>query len=686
MVSCQLRTLLGILVVATLGALPLSVSAEDEYFPELDVLELSLPELMNVHVTSVTKKKQELSHAPAAIFVLTGEDIRRSGVSSIPEALRMVPGISVAQMDNNTWKITSRGISGRQPFANKLLVLMDGRTLYTSLFSGVHWDSQDTALNDIDRIEVIRGPGASVWGANAVNGVINIITKSADETQGTHASVTTGTEDKALVSLRYGGKLGDETSYRVYGKYKNRDSSYVSSSQQGHDDYESGQMGFRIDANLDPSSLLTLQGDIYDSDVDRSINAFESMTATEPSTILETQDVSGGNLLARWSKETRDSGSFHLQAYYDHTRRKTATFGDERDTYDLEFQHSFQPCQGNEIIWGAGYRVVDTEITYDTFVNSFRKKHRTDDLANLFIQDQITLIPDELKLWMGVKVEHNDYSGWEVQPNIRSTWHPHEQHVFWSSISRAVRTPSQADEDLRINVAVIQTGAPFPPASTLLISNIPQQDLDSEVLYAFETGYRFQVLEVLSFDLALFYNDYDDLQSFDEPPPIPEAEPAPPHLLSALVMARKADGYTSGGEALVEWQVMPSWKLSSSYSYISTHISPKSSSTDTSDADRWRDVPKHQLRVGSTLNLPYRMEFDTQVYAMGNVADKVDNSVGSYTRVDLRLGWKPEALKGLDLSIGVKNLTDQHHVETVSTGFNTTEMERAYWLRATLDF
>ncbi len=675
MVTNRLRPLLGSLFIVSLGLLPLPVEAEEAPASHKEgVLKLSLPELMQLRITSVTKTEQELSHAPAAIFVLTGEDIRRSGVSSIPEALRMVPGISVAKLDNNTWGITSRGLKGRQQFANKLLVLMDGRTVYTSLFSGVHWDSQDTVLHDIDRIEVIRGPGASVWGANAVNGVINIITKSSAETQGLHAEATVGTEDKGLMSLRYGGEINDETSYRVYGKYQNRDSSYVSSSQQGHDDYDSGQLGFRIDSNLDPKSLLTLQGDFYDSDAERSTTAFRSMSATAPSTIRETQDTSGGNLLARWKKETQDLGRFTLQAYYDRTHRDNSSFGDERDTYDVDFQHSFEPFDGNEFIWGAGYRVIDTEITYDSFVNSFRKKNRTDKIGNLFFQDQITLIPEELELWIGTKVEHNSYSGWEVQPNVRGTWHPHKQHVLWASVSRAVRTPSQADEDLRVNVAV---------ALPLLVSNIPQQDLDSEVLYAYETGYRFEVLKELSFDLALFYNDYHTLQSFEEPPLVPEAEPAPPHLLKALVTDRKSEGYTIGGEASAQWQASEVWRLSSSYSYISTHISPRSSSTDPSDNDRWRDVPKHQLRVGSLLNLPYQLEFDTQIYAIGNV---IDSDVDSYTRVDLRLGWKPEALDGLDLSIGVQNLTDGHHVETVSTSLDSTEMQRAYWLRATFAF
>ncbi|MBW2712578.1 MAG: TonB-dependent receptor plug domain-containing protein, partial [Deltaproteobacteria bacterium] len=295
MVIDRLRPLLGSLLIVSLGLLPPSVGAEEAPAPRQGgVLELSLPELVQVRVTSVTKKEQELSHAPAAIFVLTGEDIRRSGVSSIPEALQMVPGISVAKMDNNTWTIASRGFKGRQKYANKLLVLMDGRTVYTSLFSGVNWESQDTALYDIERIEVIRGPGASVWGANAVNGVINIITKSAAKTQGLKASVTTGTEDKALVSLRYGGEINEDTPYRIYAKYRNRDSSYVSASQDGHDEYESGQMGFRIDSTINSRAKLTVQGDFYDSDVERSITTFESMTAPGPTVDLDTADNSGG--------------------------------------------------------------------------------------------------------------------------------------------------------------------------------------------------------------------------------------------------------------------------------------------------------------------------------------------------------------------------------------------------------
>ncbi len=391
----------------------------------LELTDMSLEELMNIKVTSVSKRPEKLSHAEAAVFVITQEDIRRTGVTSIPEALRMVPGVEVARIDANKWAISARGFT--RMFADKLLVLIDGRTVYTPLFSGVYWDVQDTLIEDVERIEVIRGPGASLWGANAVNGVINIITKHAKDTQGGLLSMTTGTEENAVGGVRYGGKINEETYYRFYTKYLNHDDFVNSADQDMNNDWEVFRSGFRVDSGLSDTDSLTVQGDIYGGGIG---STYQTPILQEPYAVdLDFNDaIAGANLLSRWNRFFSDSSDISLQMYYDWTKREINVGGEERDTFDLDFQHHIRLNSRNDFLWGLGYRYTADSFDESTTA-ALEPSSRSDHLFSLFIQDEMELIEELLKLTVGSKFEHNDYTGFEYQPTARLLWTPHPRHA-----------------------------------------------------------------------------------------------------------------------------------------------------------------------------------------------------------------------------------------------------------------
>jgi len=406
-----------------------------------DLTELSLEELMNIEITSVSKKAEKFSQAPAAIYVITSEDIKRSGATSLPELLRMVPGVEVARINSNAWAISVRGFNGR--FANKLLVLIDGRSVYTPTFSGVFWDEQDLLLEDIERIEVIRGPGGTLWGANAVNGVINIITKKAKDTQGFFSTVTYGNIEKPTVGMRFGSKLGKDLYYRVYGKYFKRDSFEDIYGNDAGDEWEVGRGGFRADYSKGKDSFM-VEGNVYKGETGENLNISSRLYP-------KTDDLQGGNLLCRWARKFSEKSDISLQMYYDHVERsqeyqmpsvtgglQKETFKMKLQTYDLDFQHRFFLGDKNEIVWGTGVRLIK-----DKYQNTPHLAILPDSkwmhIYSGFVQDEIHLIPEKFSLILGSKFEHNSFTGFEYQPNLRLLYFPKKEHTIWAAISRAVR-------------------------------------------------------------------------------------------------------------------------------------------------------------------------------------------------------------------------------------------------------
>jgi iron complex outermembrane receptor protein len=662
-----LWVLVGMLVLARTAPMAQAQGAKTPAASPPDFTALSLEELMNYPVTSVAGHAEKKSETAAAVHIITQEDIRRSGATSIPEALRMAPGLDVARVDAHTWAISSRGFN--DVFANKLLVLQDGRSVYTPLYSGVYWDVQDTLLEDIDRIEVIRGPGATIWGANAVNGVINIITKGAKDTQGWLVSGGAGTEERGFAGARYGVKLADDVFLRVYGKYFYRDDSLTPQGASAEDFWTIGRTGFRLDWTPAEQNLVTLQGDFYAGKVHQ---IYTNVVPFPPfsSALRDSSDLKGGNILGRWTRTFSELSEFQFQTYYDRTYRDAEGFLEDRHTFDVDARHRFGIGERNSLTFGVGYR-LSSDHTTDTPSIALSPLDRTTHLFSTFVQDEIVLVKDRLRLTLGTKLEHNDYTGFEVQPGTRLLWTPTEKQSYWASISRAVRTPSRAEQDI-----LITQNTPTPGVFSTIRGN---REFESEKLIAYELGHRIQINQSVSLDTALFFNDYDDLRTVEAQPIVFN----PPFVTAPFVAGNKLRGETYGVEFSPTWQVTDAWRLQAAYSYLEMQLHLRPGSTDTiSEADERRS-PRHQISIRSLAELPGNVEFDA---ALRYVDALPAIQVKSYVELDLRVGWRP--VKSLEFSISGLNLLHDHHQEfapsTIRT--QTTEVERSVYGKVTWRF
>ncbi len=641
-----------------------------------DLAGMSIEELMQVQVTSASKKQEKLSETAAAMYVITQEDIRRSGMTSIPELLRMVPGLEVAHLDANRWAISARGFNGR--FANKMLVLIDGRTVYTPLFSGVHWDVQDTLLEDIERIEVIRGPGATLWGANAVNGVINIITKQAKDTQGALVTVGGGNQERGFGGVRYGGELPSGAYYRFFAKYFNRDAFADASGQPAADGWNILRGGFRTDWTLGGRDSLTVQGDFYNGGAGETSVALVSLSPPQKGQLNGRTGLLGGSALARWNHAFSSRSDTTLQLYYDRADRTDPHLSEVIHTVDLDFDHHFAPCDRHDIVWGFGYRFT-TDQTAGSLSISFNPSSLGVSLYTGFVQDEITLLRDRFRLTLGTKLEHNAYNGFEAQPNLRLLWTATPRHALWAAISRAVRTPARSDVGLRRNTAA------FPGRDGLLnlVSSLGNPNLKSDELLAYELGYRAQLSKRLSLDVATFYNRYDRLRTTEPGAPFFETSPAPPHLLLPQVFDNKLHGETHGVELTSNWRVTHRWTLSGGYSLLRTHLHFDPSSQDISSVAKVEGTsPRQQAQFRSRFDLPEGLELDTSVYFVGQLAAQ---QIPSYTRLDMRIGWRPA--ERLELSVASQNMLDHQHAEfSPGSGLSPIQITRSVFGKLTWRF
>lgn len=631
-----------------------------------DLSQLSLEELMAIEITSVAKKSQHLNKAPAAIYVISAEDIQQAGVTSLAEALRLAPGVHVAQIDGNKWSVGIRGMGGR--WASRLLVLMDGRTIYSPLFGGVNWDIQDTLLEDIERIEVIRGPGGTLWGANAVNGVINIITKKAADTQGGLAFARVGTHDNAA-GFRYGAEPSPGVYLRGYAKFNGREAfdqsdraAYTLGRPVGtpggpaRDGWEMRRAGFRLDNRLSGSDSLTLQGDIYDGDIDQTS---VTVAAARPGNALipETVRANGANLLLRWQRRLAD-GELQVQAYVDRSDRNGAILRQGIDIQDIELQHRFSLGARQDIVWGVGYRAVTAEL-FGSNTASYSKVQNDNTLYNVFLQDEIKLRPD-LALTLGAKFEHNTYTGTEPQPSASLLWQVDDRQTLWASWSRAVRTPSISDRDVTLKLTNL---APYTP---IAYKGSPQ--FDSERLAAHEAGWRKQLRSDLSVDAAVFYYDYDDLRSTEQTASFP-----PTFVFGNLYQAK-----SHGFELSTAWQATSDWRLRASYTRLQLDAKPKPGSNDSmSEARIESSAPKNQFQLHSHTRLRQNLDLDAMLYYVGSVQN---NAAGDYTRLDLHLTWRPR--KDIDLSLVGQNLLDDRHLEFVGQDSVASDVPRSVYAQA----
>jgi iron complex outermembrane recepter protein len=606
-----------------------------------DLTSLSLEDLMNVQVTSVSKKKESIAVAPAAVAVINQDDISRSGFSTIPDLLRMAPGVDVGRINSFTWAVGVRGLNDQ--YNSNLLVLQDGRSVYSSLFAGVYWDTVDYMLPDLDRIEVIRGPGATLWGANAVNGVINITSKDAQETQGLLVD-SRASNDESDIGVRYGGKLSDDTYYRAYFKTAYFNELDDTNGDNAGDDWRSLRGGFRIDKHASDADTLTLQGDVGDNLINEPFNQpIPAPPFTEPIK-YQREDVTG-NLLSRWSHRFSDDSDFALQVYYDYLKVNSASTDYNQNTIDIDFHHRIKLDARNEVTWGLGYRLVNSLIMATPELAGFPPT-KNDNVFSAFVQDTMTLQPDHWSFTIGSKFEHNDYNGYDVEPSARLLWTPNKTNSVWGSVSEADRTPSRLNTD-----TVVQTGfelIPIGPGTSVPAANrlFSNPDQKAEKLTAYELGYRLQPAKNLSFDVAAFYNQYQDKQSIVNGTPIIGAP-----IVIPLFYGNLASGHTYGGEISATYNVTQDWRLVGSYSLVEA----KFSALDTTDAD---SAPKNMAQIRSNLDVTRHVQFNAAVYYVSSVGEF---NVPGYVSTDLNLAWKPT--KDLSCSIGVLNLFDNHHPE-----------------------
>jgi iron complex outermembrane recepter protein len=580
---------------------------------------LSIEQLMNVEVTSVSKRPERLAQAAAAIQVITQEDIRNSGASSIPEALRLATNLQVAQIDARQWAISARGFNSTT--SNKLLVLIDGRTVYTPLYAGVFWDVQDVALADIDRIEVISGPGATLWGANAVNGVINIITRSGKDTQGLLVRGGGGSELRGFGTARYGGALGPQWHYRAYGTGFGREPSLLPNGVDAMDGWHFEQGGFRVDGDASDATRVSVHGDYYDGRI------------SQPGT--SDVAVSGGNLTGTWSHTISANSDVEAQLYYDHTHRNIpGTFGEDLDTYNVDVQHRVALGERHDVVWGLAYRLINDRVANSASL-AFVPAHVQRAWVSGLLQDEIAIVPARLQLALGSKLEHNDYTGWEVQPSGRVNWALSPSGTLWAAVSRALRTPSRIDREFF-----------FPGQAPYVLAGGP--NFHSEEELAYELGYRLQH-RAFTLSLASFYNRYHGLRSLERANP-PAAVP--------LVIANGQDGESYGGELAADYRVSERWRLHAGYTDLRIQIWALPGSTDPSGGSTENHSPNRQFALRSSAELPARLSLDAQYRYVGEIANQ---QLPAYGELDVRLAW--HAARPLEVAVVGQNLLHDHHAE-----------------------
>ena len=618
-----------------------------------DLTQLSLEDLSDIQVTSVSRKPQELSAVGAAVFVITQDDIRHSGATNIPDVLRMVPGVHVAQMDANTWAISIRGFTDR--YGDKVLVLIDGRSVYTPTSSGVNWDQQDVPLEDIERVEVIRGPGGTVWGANAVNGVINIITKSAEDTRGGLVSASGGSQRFGQGLVQYGGTLGSKGAYRVFGDYSNIGNSPAPAGPPLIDGWHKSHGGFRSDWTLTPQDSMTVQGDLFQAREGQTIDTLFANDGFSEAIVDDRITVGSGDVLARWNHTMANGSDITLQSYFDRYNRVEAGLAEVRNTYDLDFQHHLSGGQRQDIVWGFGYRITGDSTT-PGYSKSYVPGGRTDNLFSLFAQDEIR-ITNSFFFTFGSKFEHNSYTGFEYEPSAQAVWRLSLKQTIWASAARAIRQPAQADIALQHYAAAFSLDDGSLGVKTIL--GTPGRK--AERLRDFELGYRAELNKRVSLDLTAFSSHYFGLQTDEPGTPFFVATPSPAHWVIPTMSDDLAHAQNYGAEISVNWSIARWWLIGPSYSYIHMHVAADPGSLDSGQGVVPYDTPKHQFQIHSTIKLARRLDWDNALYYVGSLGDSGDGPTSSYNRLDSRLEWRTG--ESLSFSIVGQNLLTPAHGE-----------------------
>jgi iron complex outermembrane receptor protein len=666
----------SILLIALLaGGFTQSARAQQDPTNGQPLSMMPIEALMELRVTSVSRKSEPLASAAAPIHVITQEEIRRSGMSSIPELLRMVPGLEVAQMDASTWAISSRGFNGQ--YAGLLLVLVDGRTVYTPTSNGVYWDVQDALLEDIDRIEVIRGPGAVLWGLNAVNGVINIVTRPASATQGGLLTASIGNQQRPDAGMRYGGRAGDAGFYRVFVRYFDRQAHLESTGLRSTDGWHALRAGFRADWDFSPRNSFTVLGGGYrglEHHVENKILSLQPPLA-QPLTVSER--IAGGDLLTNWHHTFSDRSDLSAQTYFDYTERIDYARSDLRKTADFDLHHHIAVGTRHELTWGLRYRYAASH-TSGSFLLSFDPRVSVNNTVGGFVQDEITLVPQRLRLVLGLRHDNDGDEGAEIQPDARLLWSPTARHSFWFGVSRPVGEPSLASRGIRFPQDVFAGPTGLPVAGTLL-GNPDVEDISTLALQA---GYRGEWTETLAVAVDGFHSTHKDFVSLDAGAPFLETSPPPAHLVLPIVFQNALEGDTHGLDLSVNWQAATRWKLVGSYSWLEMnlhHVLTGAAGAALTNGSS----PQHQFQVRSYLDLPRNWEWDLSLYRVGRLPAI---GVPAYTRLDTRIGY--HLGERAEFSIVGQNLLRRRHPEfgPFAASILTTEVERSGYAKFTWTF
>ena len=620
--------------------------------------DMSLEELMKIKVITASKQEETAFESASAAYVITNEDIRRSGATSVPEALRLAPGVQVARIDSDEWAVSIRGFNDR--FADKLLVLVDGRSAYVPLFSGVYWNTLDYIFADIDRIEVIRGSGGSIWGANAVNGIINIITKNPKHTQGTHISIAHGDYEKIIAEARYGSKTKQDAYYSVYAKNTKRgDLTDAENKTDAQDDWEMNRVGFKYEKALDNAdSNLVLQGDIYDGN---SSQLYDLPDGTEDNLIHNTADITGGNMLFQYNKILSSDSKINIQSYIDYDDREMFWLNAKGYNFDIDVQHLLRYNDKNDLLYGFEYRNVHDNlkpssidgVTYMTF----EPEKMTFDVIDLFFQNKTELIIDKLYFTIGSKFGYNSLSHDNIQPTARISYFPKETHHLWAAVSRVVRTPTRWEDGM---TRKLKSGKD--------LSGNKQYGDESNIAY--EAGYKIQFFHKFSFDLAGFYNDYDDLRRL-----ITDNS-------GNITIDNNLKGESYGFEITTNYEFNNRLRLALIYSFARINI-------PVSDSNKYIEgrLPRNQLSARSYYNITDKLQWDNMIYYADNLTDNTYDgvSIDAYIRYDTRFNYKIN--KNLDISLIGRNLTDHYHQEFGQSLYSRTrEVGRSFLLKMNYNF
>ena len=657
------------LLLLLLFALPVAAQQKD-------LSQLSIEDLMSTQVTSVSKKEQSLSRTAAAIFVITADAIQRSGATNIPDLLRMAPGVDVAQINANTWAVSIRGLNGR--FSNELLVLVDGRNVYTPTFGGVFWDVLDLPLEDIERIEVIRGPAGTIWGANAVNGVINIITRNAAETRGGMVIAGGGNLDQGFGTVQYGGGLGKSTDYRIYTKYFNQDFMPGLSGQAGADGWHILRGGFQTDSRLSSKDKLTLRGGVYTGKEGNPASFLPSVTSPALQNVNSVVPLSGGSLQSLWEHAFSARSQTTLKVSFDRYKRDDVLL-EHRDTFSVEFQHHIALGSRQDVVWGANYSVTDSD-THGDLTFSLNPPDVNMQLFSLFIQDEIALVPDKLYLTVGTRLDHNYYTGFNTIPGAQVSWTPGPSQMLWAAISQANRTPAEIDTASRINFA----GFPGTGGTPTLAALVGNPHFDDEALTAYEAGWRTAAREDLSIELTAYYGAYNSQETTEPAAPFFETTPAPPHLVLPVTYQNLMHGESHGFELASNWKATERWTLSPGYAFeqIHMHLDPTSRDT-TSILDAEGSSPVNGAQLRSHFDPARRVGWDVSAYFVDRLRS---GQIPSYTRLDTGLTWR--LTEALGMSLVGQNLVKDHHLEFVDDSGSTrsTLIKRSAYAKFTWQF